>query len=170
MNKSKLFWMIASTVAVVLLLRFVVFAPQSSDKELIRAALAEAVLAGKEGRPGSVVDLMSKEMTVNDSMQVNMSQIARYVREKKPDVEFSNQEPSINGERALITADAKVSFGLPGMALTVKNVEMEFEKETTTRWLIIPGKQWRLKNVRVPSESLDELAGTASGFSGFSGF
>lgn len=170
MNKAKLFWMIASLVAAGLILRFVIFAPQASDKEQIQAALAEAVLAGKEGRPGSVVDLMSKEMTVNDDVQVNMTQIAKYVREQRPNVEFSNQDPSISGDRALITANVTVSLGLPPMSIQIKNVEMEFEKETTVKLLLIPDKKWQLKNVRIPSESLSELANSAGGFSGMSGF
>ncbi len=169
MSKSKLFGWIIGVVALGLVLRFVIFAPQTPDKELIQAALKDAVRAGKEGRAGSVIDLMSKQMTVNDGTQVNLTQIANYVKQNKPDVEFSNQNPSINGDKAIITSDVRVSLGLPSMAIDIKNVELEFEKENTTRWLVIPDKKWQLKNVRVPEESLASLADTASGLSGFPG-
>lgn len=169
MNKKNTIWMIAGLVGLGLILRFVVFAPQPSDKELIRAALSEAVLAGKEGRPGSVIDLLSKEFTVNGSTQTSMTQIAQYVKQNKPDIEFSNQEPSISGDKALITANVRVSLGIPPVSIDIKNVEMEFQKETTTKLLIFPDKKWQLKNVRVPTESLASIADTAAGFSGFSG-
>jgi hypothetical protein len=141
---------------------FLFFAKGTSDAEQIRQALRESIDAGKEGRAGSVLDLLSRQFSVNDSIAPTAREIARVVRDAKPDVEIENWEPVIRGDTATLVTPVLLSLGMPfRVSLRVPEVRMEFQKENSVKWLIIPAKQWKLRRVRVPEESLREMAASS---------
>lgn len=141
-------------------LAYQAFGPQRPDAELIREALAESIQAGKEGRAGGVLELLSNEFKINDQTVASFRDIARVVRDYKPDVEVTNQEPVVQGDTAAIVSPVKIKTGFPlNRTFTVPNVRMEFRKESGTKWLIVPTKVWRLHRVTLDSEFVQGFMG-----------
>jgi hypothetical protein len=114
------------------------------DKVLIKQALTEAIQASKEGRAGGVVDKLAENFKVND-METGMKQVATFIKNNHPEVVVNDIDPIVSGDTAQINSDVvvKVSF-LNGAAVTFKDAQIQFKKESTTEWLIFPTERWRL--------------------------
>jgi hypothetical protein len=155
--------------AVAAVLRFTLFADRIPDRVLIQRALMESIEAGKEGRPGSVIELLSREFEVN-GYQPGTGQITRMVKEYKPDVEVLNQEPSVTGDRADLVSPVRltVRVAVASQSFDIKDVRFQFEKEQGTQWLFFPTKHWRLRSVELPADAAQQLSGLG-GFGGFGG-
>jgi hypothetical protein len=142
---------VAAVAAIVLVSR----SGGESDSEQIRQALVESIESSKEGRPGSVLDLLSKEFTLNDEAPPSVREIARIVRDARPKVEIANWTAEIRGDTAEMVTDVTLSLSGPFQISTkLPEVHLEFEKESTVKWLVIPAKQWKLKRVYVPASAL----------------
>lgn len=135
-----------------------------SDRELIQTALKESIDASREGRPGGVMEYLSKNFSVNDE-QFGTRDIAKTIRDLKPHVELESTEPLIAGESATITSPVKLSMSIPPMNYSLAQVTLSFTKESATRWLIFPTKKWRLTRVEIPSEVVEEVKSQFSGVS-----
>ena len=131
------------------------FAPQPSDDELIQKALDEAVTAGKEGRPGSVLDFLASDFEVN-GQRFSTGEIAARIRKMKPDMKFSNRTPTVTGETASLTSSVALSLAI-GPSVNIDGVEVKFEKRPATRMLIFPSKKWQVTDVEVPEEAYEQL-------------
>lgn len=125
------------------------------DKSQIQAALAEAIQASKEGRPGSVIDKLSDHFKVNGE-QPGFSQIAKLVKESHPDIVVADNDPVISGDSAQITSSVQVTGSFLGakQSFSFKQAQLYFKKETAMDWLIFPTTKWRLSDVRVPENEL----------------
>jgi len=148
-------------------LRLTLFADQTSDRVLIQNALKESIEAGKEGRPGSVLELLSREFEVN-GFKPGSSQVSQMVKQYKPDVEVLNQEPSISDDRADLVSPVrlKVQIAMAKQSFDIKDVKFKFEKEQGTQWLFFPKKSWKLRSVELP----EDIANQLSGLGGLGGF
>lgn len=135
-------------------------APQPSDSELIQKALDEALQAGKEGRPGSMLDLLADDFAVN-GQRFSTGQIADRIRKMKPDIDFANRAPTIEGETASLTSDVKLSISLPPLAIDIPQVNVQFQRREAKRLLFFPAHKWEMTDVTVPEESYQQIA---SGF------
>lgn len=136
------------------------FLNQPDDKTLIVAALKEAQTASKEGKPGGVMDFISPYLKVNETETEGMrGQIANYIKNSKPEVEFTKVEPQIFGEEARIETPAKVNFGVGPFSsgMTIPNVVVKFKKEEDKEWFIIPKKKWKISAIELPVDSLSSL-------------
>lgn len=133
-----------------------------SDEELIRTALDNAIKAGQEGRPGSVIEFLANDFEVN-GQQYRMGQIAERIKTLKPKADFANRTPVITGDSASLTSDIQLSVSLPPVNVDVNAVKVEFEKRSARKWLIFPAKQWQLTKVTVPPESYEAAAAPFSG-------
>ncbi len=134
--------------------------PQRSDAVLIKEALAESIEAGKEGRPGGVLELLSNEFKINDQVIASFRDIARVVRDYKPDVEVLTQTPEVDGDTATIISAVKIKTGFPlNQDFTIPDVRMEFRKESGTKWIFVPAKSWKLHRVRLSESFLSGFAG-----------
>jgi hypothetical protein len=149
---------IVATVVVLLAIRIgLSMANRPDDQKLIQAALAEAVEASKEGRPGGVIDLLSKNLKVNEQeVGTNMRQVADFVRKQKPDVEVLEPRAQITGEEGRIVSPVELDLGLLGKR-TLKEVTLIFRKEDATEYLILPVTKWRLVEVRVPDATIQDF-------------
>lgn len=128
-----------------------------SDEQLIRDALQRAIEASKKGEPGGVLDLLSRDLTVNNSeARGNLRSIADFVQKQKPNVKVENPQPKIIGEEGRIVSPVELELGLFG-SRTIKNVTMIFKREDATDYLVIPTTKWRLVEVRVPEQSISDL-------------
>ena len=129
------------------------------DKKQIVEALQESIKATKEGRPGGVMDKISDHFTINDTDVVARGQIINWIKNLKPDITVSHQDPVITGDEAQITSP--VSIKGKGMGIdfdrTVEGITLIFAKESATEWLVIPTKKWRLKDVKVPDDIAAQL-------------
>ncbi|MCC6402855.1 MAG: hypothetical protein IT207_02485 [Fimbriimonadaceae bacterium] len=146
-------WVIASVGLVVaaILAAPLVFLP--SDHDLVVEALDEAVVAGREGRPGGVMEHLSRSIRYNNVPLEDRAAVAEFIRTGKPDVEVLHKEPSIQGDSATIFSPVRVDFryGPLQVSQTVEDVRFEFRKETGTRWLVVPVPKWRLVSIEASS-------------------
>lgn len=138
------------------------FAP--SDNQQIEKVFYEAIVASREGKPGSLIDKLSFKFKVN-GMEPGMRKVADFIRDSKPELQASYNTPSIHDNEGLMTSNVKIkaqylAFSFDG---EVKNVEFVFKKESTQVWLFIPSSTWRLEQVNVPNESIQEALGGALG-------
>lgn len=129
---------------------------RKDDATQIREALAEAVKASKEGRPGGVVDKIMENFKVNDQ-PFSKGLIANFVKNQHPEVEFLDDTPMVNGDTAQLTSDVNVTLDMFGKK-ELKDVQISFRKESTLEWLIIPSSKWHLSAVRVDPASLPEMS------------
>lgn len=146
---------------VVLLLggRFIYgLATRPDDRTQIKQALADALKASKEGRPGSVIDKLVEGFTVNDQAASKRT-IAQFVKDSKPDVSVADSEPIITGDSAQITSDVKVSISFLGnpQGFTFEDAQILFKKEQAMDWLVIPTTRWQVAAVRVDPSSLPDM-------------
>lgn len=151
---------IAAALLVLVVVR-VITASHVSDAELIRNSLDESLRAGREGRPGGVLEFLSRSLTVNDGESVSRRQIARFVRDSKPKVTVENRKPVISpdGETAVILTNVSVNVDYLGMKLDreLPNVEINFRKEPDTQFLVFPATKWRIVSVTAPTLDMSQL-------------
>ncbi|HWA83466.1 MAG TPA: hypothetical protein VG820_08545 [Fimbriimonadaceae bacterium] len=134
-------------------------ANRPDDKTQIRQALADAIKASKEGRSGSVIDLLSEHFKVNGE-QPGFGQIAKMVKESHPDIVVNDTDPVISGDAAQITSSVRVTgtfFGAGQQTFDFKDAQLYFKKESAMDWLIFPTTKWRLSDVRLPDNELPSL-------------
>ena len=137
------------------------FLNQPDDKTLIAEAVKEAQKAGKEGRPGGVLDFLSLDLKVNDEkMDGVRSEVASYVKNSKPDIEFTKLEPIITGDEARIESPATVKIGVAMFTkeVTIPKVVINLKKEVDHDWLFIPRKSWKITGIRASAEDLSSLS------------
>ncbi|MEA2553375.1 MAG: hypothetical protein QOJ65_1551 [Fimbriimonadaceae bacterium] len=157
-------------LATLLVLRFTIFAPKPDDQKLIAEALRQSIQASKEGRPGGVLEILSNKFKINQQSPGRFD-IAKFVRENKPDVEVSNSHAIVSGDTARIDTPVrvKVSFLNQNFDQTIDNVTLVFQKEDTYRYVVFPTRQWRLTDVEVPANAVPVNFGESS-YGGFGGF
>ncbi|MBN9503549.1 MAG: hypothetical protein J0H02_17365 [Armatimonadetes bacterium] len=148
--------LIVAVILVVLVgIRTIMSLGGPDDKQLVREALKKSIVASKEGRPGGVLDKLSKNLTVDGQSVGSSSQISQFIKSSKPDIEVVNTEPVVIGDEAKITSPVKVKFSLPGgnsIDRTIEDVTLTFAREDSMKWLIFPSKQWRLREVTTSSD------------------
>lgn len=155
---AKTIGIIAAVVVVLFVARVgLSMANRPDDQKLIQDALAEAVKASKEGKPGGVMDLLSNNLKVNDqAVGANGRDIANFVRNQKPNVTVLEPKAQITGEEGRIVSPVELEM-FPFGKRTLNEVTMIFRKEDATSYLVIPVTKWRLVEVRVPDTSIAEF-------------
>lgn len=129
------------------------FLNQPDDKTLIREAVLEAQKASREGRPGGVLDFLSNSLVVNEGEAGGYKgEIAKFIKNQKPDVEFQSLEPQIFGETARIETQGSVKVSILSFTkdVPIPNVVINLKKEVDHEWLIIPKKSWKITEIRAP--------------------
>ncbi|MBV6457774.1 MAG: hypothetical protein HONBIEJF_00894 [Fimbriimonadaceae bacterium] len=153
-------WIVAVVVAAVI--TFFGFRGPS-DRELIDQAITESTRAGREGRPGGVLEYLSKSLKVN---QIEYSgsrfDISRFVRESRPDVQLDNRVVEVDeaAGTAIVTASAKVSasiFGMGEISREIDKVRVHLERQDSRKWLLFPAKIWRIVSVDAPNVDIPSL-------------
>ena len=140
------------------------FLHQPDDKTLILDAIKEAQRAGREGRPGGVLDFLSyNDFKVNDTDATGARKdIADRIKNLKPDIQFNTLEPVITGENARIESSATVNIAVGPFKkdVPISNVVINLKKEIDREWFIIPKKTWKITEIRA---SLDDLSSFSMG-------
>jgi len=86
---------------------------QPSDKQLILQALDESIAASRAGRPGGVLEYLSRNLTWNGDEGVNRMEIADYIKRAKPEVTVMHREVVLDGDTATITTPVNVKLSMP---------------------------------------------------------
>jgi hypothetical protein len=160
-------WLPLSALAViVLILGYVSSRPRTSDSEQIVAALNESIAASKEGRAGGVLDKLAEGFQVNDQ-SFTSSQIAQAIKKYQPNVSVLEPAPTITDDDAHIVSPVKLSVSILGgnHDFTIKNVDIQFRRESARAWLIFPVSTWHLAKVNTPEDALSgfSVLGTLGG-------
>ena len=159
---KKILGVTISVVAVLLVGKISLgFLNQPDDRTLITEAIKEAQKASKDGRPGGVLDFLSLNLSLNDAeIPAGRSDIANYIKNSKPDFEFTKIEPVITGEDARIESPATVKIGVAMFSkeVTIPNVVIKLKKEVDHDWLIIPKKSWKITEIRADVTDLASLS------------
>lgn len=161
-----------AVAAVATILRLVLFTDGPTDREQIQSALTESLEAGKEGRPGSVIDLLARDFEVN-GYTPNSGEISRMIKQYKPEISVLQPEPIITGERAEIVSPVKMSLSMPIKSdFNIENVTFSFVKTHATKWVFFPTKVWKLRRVTMPDDVANQIGGLTNfgGFGGLRGF
>ncbi len=126
------------------------------DQKLIQEAITEAIKAGKDGRPGGVLDNISIDFKINDQDAGSRFQIADYVKKMKPEVQLPPYSAQIFGEEAIITTPMTLNVGIltARTDVPIKEVTIKMRKEDARKWLIIPTHRWRVAEVKVPQDAV----------------
>jgi len=130
------------------------------DRKLIQEALAESIKASKEGRPGGVMDKLSANIKYNNQdVGGNDRDIARFIRDSKPDIVVESMEPDVKGDQATIVSPVNLTMSMLGQSINrrLNEVTLVFRKEADRDFLIFPTTRWKLAEVRVPDASVAGL-------------
>lgn len=156
MSKRTKLFLIGLVLAVIAVPVLMILARDNRpDSVLIKEAVARSIEASKEGRPGGVVDFLSAKFKINQIGDISMNRVAQIIKDSKPEVTVTNQEPRVSGDLAEIVSDVRVVANVSVLTFsqqfdqTFKDVKMVFTKEDSRRFLLIPTKTWRLTSVEL---------------------
>lgn len=144
---------------IVLILGYASSRPRKSDSEQIVAALDESIKSSKEGRPGGVLDKLADGFQVNNQ-SFSSTQIAEFIKKRQPTIEVLQPLPTVTDDDAHIVSPVRVSIHLLGMdhGITLKDVDIQFHRETARAWLIFPVPTWHVTKINVPAEAMNSLS------------
>lgn len=119
-----------------------------SDQEMIAETITEATDAAREGRPSPVLDSLSKDFDYGGELASRFD-VSKVVKESKPDLTVLDVNPTITGDTATVVSDVRVNAQIYGFAIdqTIPSVRISLERETGTKWLVIPAPKWRITKV-----------------------
>ena len=168
-DPKRIIFLLLGVVVALVILRFTLFAPQPNDQQQITQALNDSIEASKEGRAGGVLDLLSAKFKVNDQ-EPNHFDIAKFIRNNKPDITVYNTNAVINGDTARIdtSVEVKISILKQDFDQKIDNVTLVFQKEDARKFLVIPTTAWHLTDVEVPNNAIP-LNFPTDDFTGFGG-
>ena len=166
-NPKTIVLSVIGLAALLLVLRLTVFAPAPNDQKEIAEALQNSIQASKEGRPGGVMDLLSDKFKINEQTPGSFN-IAKFIRDSKPDITVSNTNAVVSGDTARIDTPVHVKFSYLTQTFdqNVPNVTLVFQKEEGHKYIFFPDTEWRLTNVEVPNNAIPIDVGGDSGFGG----
>lgn len=155
-NSKTLILGIVAAAALLLVLRLTLFAPQPDDQKLIKQALQDSLQASREGRPGGVLDILSTKFKINDQQPGSRWDIAKFIRDNKPEIEVENTNATISGDtaRVITPVHVKISFLNQTWDQSMKDVTLVFQKEEGHKYLVVPTTEWHLTDVMVPNNAI----------------
>ncbi|MCW5938294.1 MAG: hypothetical protein KF884_07915 [Fimbriimonadaceae bacterium] len=138
---------------------FQIFRTGPSDQEAITQAVADAVRASREGQPGGVLEHLSRSLTYNDVPVSERGELAKFIRDSRPQVVFDSTRALIEGDRAVIQTGAQIDLRLGPVPLSqrIDKVKIVLGKETGFRFLVVPTPKWRIQNIEVEGIGVSAL-------------
>lgn len=128
------------------------FATAPSDDEMIRQAIDESAKAAREGKPGNVLEHLSRSLTINGMPVADRGEISKYIRLASPEVKFGQYSPVVEEDSATVKTNVAVKFSFQGISMdeTIPNVEVKLSREPGFRWVVFPATKWRIASVSAP--------------------
>jgi hypothetical protein len=166
-NPKTIVLSVIGLAALLLVLRLTVFAPQPDDQKEIAQALQNSIQASKDGRPGGVLDLLSEKFKINEQSPGTFN-IAKFIRDNKPDITVANTTAVVSGDTARIDTPVHVKFSYLTQTFDkdIQGVTLVFQKEEAHKYIFFPTTEWHLTNVEVPNDAIPIDIGGDSGFGG----
>jgi hypothetical protein len=136
-------------------------AHRPTDETLIQQALTDSLEASRKGEPGAVMDLISKQLKVNEQSYSDSPQIAKFIKESKPDITIQDRKTLITGDEARIVSPVEIKLSMLGQSMdqSIDNVTLIFHREEARGFLFLPVVKWRLTEVRLPENQLPNASG-----------
>ncbi len=134
------------------------------DQKLIQDALKASIQAGKEGKPGGVMEMLSMKVKLNDTeFNGGSREIANFIKNSKPDLSFSNSKAIITGDEARIISPAHIEVQIltNKVSRDLSAVTLVFKREDDRAYLIFPAKKWKLTEVIVDPSQIGDLTSGA---------
>jgi hypothetical protein len=128
-----------------------------SDETLIQQALNDSLEASRKGQPGGVLDLLSKEIKVNQQTFSDSSSIAGFIRNSRPDITLTDRHVLVTQDEARIVSP--VDLSLLGQSWHLDKVTLVFHREEARGFLFLPTTKWQLTEVRLPENQLQNFSG-----------
>ena len=102
------------------------------------------------------MDKLSASFQINGMRPGSRTDIAKFIRDNKPDVEVENTQAFVSGDTARIVSPVhvRISFLTMKWDQRVNDVTLVFRREDARKWLVIPTRQWRLTEVIVPDGAI----------------
>ena len=147
---------IAVSILLLGLISYSLFGPKPDDRDQILTALKDSIAASKEGRTGSVLELLSRNFKLNGE-GINGSQVVSMINKYRPNISISNKNPDIDGDKAVIRSSAALEVSLPPLTLNLDRVSLNFERQQTFHWMIIPSHDWKLVSVSIPDDVMQQV-------------
>ncbi|MCU0316373.1 MAG: hypothetical protein MUC92_07255 [Fimbriimonadaceae bacterium] len=143
-------WLAALPFALIGAMVGAAYATAPSDSVKIKKALGEQLDGAKEGKPGPVLDYLSRGFKYGDFEMVDRSEVAKVIRMVKPDIEVLQMDPIITGDKATIVSPVrlKADLGPFPMNTTLPQVTITFVRETGTMYGVLPTSVWRMSSVQ----------------------
>lgn len=122
------------------------FAPP--DRVLIQQSLNRAVDAARAGQPSPVLDKLSAKFSYGGEW-TNRGEIAKVIRQARPEISVLKTDPVVAGNTATIVSPVSLRVNYMGIGVdsTLPEVTIRFEKETGTKWILVPEPRWRITAV-----------------------
>jgi hypothetical protein len=134
---------------------------QPSDDKQIQQALTESLDASRKGESGGVLGLLSRQLKVNQDSAPESGQIAKFIRDSRPDITILDRRTLITGDEARMVSpvDLKLEFLGQSFSQRLDNVTLVFHREEARGFLFLPTTKWRLTEVRLSENQVPSFAG-----------
>ena len=88
------------------------------------------------------------------------AEVARYIRNSKPEIYLENTAAIISGDTAQVVtpADLRIAVGPMPVTLHVDRVVITLAKETGTRFVVLPAPIWRIREIRADHLDLSQFS------------
>lgn len=165
MNRNQVIVVISMAALLVLGIRLT-FRCEPDHQKLVSEALQKSIQAGKEGKPGGVLEVLAQSFEINKQSPGTRRDIADFVRNARPDVEVLEVNPVILGNEAVVTSPVRVKFSFLGSSIDRRfdHVSIVFGKREGFQWGIVPRTEWEILRVEVPPGEIEDLFSIGSGF------
>jgi len=149
-KNARIVAVLAAVAMVLVVFRTVLLQPP--DEVLIKQALTEAIEASKSGKPGPVLDFVSRNATYNGESANAPREIGNFIRQYRPDIDILNPTPTIQGDQATIMSPVKLSFAMVA-STEIPKVQINLRRETAYKWIVVPTTKWRVASIEAPADA-----------------
>jgi hypothetical protein len=145
-------------VIVIFSLIVVLNRPKESDSAQIVDALNASIQASKDGKAGGVLDKLSSAFEVNNA-RIPSDKIVAFVKRLRPDISVDDPKPILKGDDAEIISTVHVEGTFMGLhpSADLKGVIINFHRETTYKWLIVPEATWHMTSIQLSPDGLSDV-------------
>jgi hypothetical protein len=148
--KNKRIIAISAAVSVLIALAWPFF-NRPTDQELITQAIESAAEASSDGKPGGVLEYLSRSFEINGAAPGSRGEIADYISQVQPDFTIDKTDADIDGDNAKVITKVEVAImGGMGGRINIDPINIHLRRETGWTF-IFPTDKWRIVSIEAPS-------------------
>ena len=127
------------------------FFNRPTDQEMITRAIESAAEASSDGKPGGVLEHLSRSFELNGSTPGSRAEIADYISQFKPDFVIEETDAELDGDNAKVTTKVEIAImGGLGGRVVVDPINIHLRRETGFTF-IFPTDKWRIVSIEAPT-------------------